>query len=105
MTQTQLKKTPQQDQAAGLQLHPALSILRMAASSAEPAGMLDDETLELMFERIDTGILAHLHCCCVRFAAMVRVKPQSKGHDKCTEHIFATQQDTESASAARSTRR
>ncbi|HEY9146589.1 MAG TPA: tRNA nucleotidyltransferase, partial [Thiobacillus sp.] len=41
-----------------LQTHPALSLLRLAALSAGPDGMLDDETLELMFEQVETGTLA-----------------------------------------------
>lgn len=41
-----------------LQTHPALSLLRLAALSAGPDGMLDDDTLELMFEQVETGALA-----------------------------------------------
>ncbi len=41
-----------------LQTHPALSLLRLAALSAGPDGMLDDETLELMFEQVESGALA-----------------------------------------------
>jgi len=41
-----------------LQTQPALSLLRLAALSAGPDGMLDDETLELMFEQVETGALA-----------------------------------------------
>jgi len=40
-----------------LQTHPALSLLRLAALSAGPGGMLDDDTLELMFEQVETGAL------------------------------------------------
>lgn len=40
-----------------LQAHPALSLLRLAALSAGPDGMLDDDTLELMFEQVETGAL------------------------------------------------
>src|SRR5512143_1493523 len=40
-----------------LQTQPALSLLRLAALSAGPDGMLDDETLELMFEQVETGAL------------------------------------------------
>ena len=41
-----------------LQTHPALNLLRLAALSAGPDGMLDDDTLELMFEQVETGALA-----------------------------------------------
>jgi len=40
-----------------LQTHPALSLMRLAALSAGPDGMLDDETLELMFEQVEGGAL------------------------------------------------
>jgi len=40
-----------------LQTHPALSVLRLAALSAGPDGALDDETLNLMFEQVETGAL------------------------------------------------
>jgi tRNA nucleotidyltransferase/poly(A) polymerase len=40
------------------QTHPALGILRLAALSAEEGGLLDDESLELMFEQVETGALA-----------------------------------------------
>lgn len=40
-----------------LQAHPALGLLRLAALSAGPDGMLDDDTLELMFEQVETGAL------------------------------------------------
>jgi len=40
-----------------LQAHPALSLLRLAALSAGPDDMLDDDTLELMFEQVETGAL------------------------------------------------
>lgn len=40
-----------------LQAHPALSLLRLAALSAGPDGMLDDDTLELMFEQVESGTL------------------------------------------------
>jgi len=40
-----------------LQTHPALSILRLAALSAGTDGTLDDETLDLMFEQVETGAL------------------------------------------------
>jgi tRNA nucleotidyltransferase (CCA-adding enzyme) len=43
-----------------LQSHPALSLLRLAALSAGPDGMLDDDTLELMFEQVNAGALAGL---------------------------------------------
>ena len=43
-----------------LQTHPALGLLRLAALSAGPDGMLDDETLELMFEQVETGALADM---------------------------------------------
>jgi tRNA nucleotidyltransferase (CCA-adding enzyme) len=55
---------PDQNQLAEpsftLQLDPGLAILRMAALSAEPEGALDDETLELMFERVEAGLLMNL---------------------------------------------
>lgn len=41
-----------------LQAHPALCLLRLAALSAGPDGMLDDDTLELMFEQVNAGALA-----------------------------------------------
>jgi tRNA nucleotidyltransferase (CCA-adding enzyme) len=41
-----------------LQTHPGLGILRLAALSAGPDGELDDETLDLMFEQVETGALA-----------------------------------------------
>ena len=44
-----------------LQTHPALSILRLAALSAGPEGALDDETLDLMFEQVETGALADMN--------------------------------------------
>ena len=40
-----------------LQTHPALSILRLAALSAGPDGALDDESLDLMFDQVQTGAL------------------------------------------------
>ena len=40
-----------------MQAHPALSLLRLAALSAGPDSMLDDDTLELMFEQVETGAL------------------------------------------------
>lgn len=40
-----------------LQTHPALSLLRLAALSAGPDSMLDDDTLELMFEQVESGAL------------------------------------------------
>lgn len=40
------------------QTHPALSILRLAALSADLDGMPDDETLDIMFEQVETGALA-----------------------------------------------
>ena len=43
-----------------LQAHPALGLLRLAALSAGPDGMLDDDTLELMFEQVNAGALAGL---------------------------------------------
>lgn len=39
------------------QTHPALSILRLAALSASPDWAPDDETLDLMFEQVETGAL------------------------------------------------
>lgn len=46
--------------AAAPQTHPALVILRMSALAAGPDGALDDETLDLMFEQVETGALASL---------------------------------------------
>lgn len=43
-----------------LQTHPVLSILRLAALSAGPDGALDDETLELMFKQVESGVLADM---------------------------------------------
>lgn len=40
------------------QIHPALGILRLAALSASPDWAPDDETLDLMFEQVETGALA-----------------------------------------------
>jgi tRNA nucleotidyltransferase (CCA-adding enzyme) len=40
------------------QTHPALGILRLAALSASPDWAPDDETLDLMFEQVETGALA-----------------------------------------------
>ncbi|MHB1062768.1 MAG: tRNA nucleotidyltransferase [Thiobacillus sp.] len=37
-----------------------MSLLRLAALSAGPDGMLDDDTLELMFEQVNAGALAGL---------------------------------------------
>ena len=39
---------------------PALGVLRLAALSAGPNGSLDDETLDLMFEQVETGAVAAL---------------------------------------------
>ena len=39
------------------QPHPALGILRLAALSASPDWAPDDETLDLMFEQVETGAL------------------------------------------------
>jgi len=39
------------------QAHPALGILRLAALSASPDWAPDDETLDLMFEQVETGAL------------------------------------------------
>ena len=44
-----------------LQTQPALSLMRLAALAAGPGGMLDDETLELMFEQVETGALAGMN--------------------------------------------
>jgi tRNA nucleotidyltransferase (CCA-adding enzyme) len=41
-----------------MQTHPALGILRLAALSASPDWVPDDETLDLMFEQVETGALA-----------------------------------------------
>jgi tRNA nucleotidyltransferase (CCA-adding enzyme) len=43
-----------------LQTHPGLGILRMAALSAGPDDALDDETLDIMFEQVETGALGGL---------------------------------------------
>jgi len=43
-----------------VQTDPALAVLRLAALSAGPNGRLDDETLDLMFDRLETGALAHI---------------------------------------------
>ena len=43
------------------QTDPALSILRLAALSAGPDGALDDETLDLMFEQVESGALADMN--------------------------------------------
>lgn len=40
------------------QTHPALCLLRLAALSADEGGLLDDESLELMFEQVETGALS-----------------------------------------------
>lgn len=40
-----------------LQTHPALSILRLAALSAGPDGALDDESLDMMFDQVQTGAM------------------------------------------------
>ena len=50
------ERTPRTE--ALTQIHPALSILRLAALSASPDWVPDDETLDLMFEQVDTGALA-----------------------------------------------
>jgi len=42
------------------QTHAGLGLLRLAALSAAPGGLLDDDTLELMFEQVETGALAGL---------------------------------------------
>ncbi|QSA96982.1 tRNA nucleotidyltransferase [Methylococcus sp. EFPC2] len=41
-----------------VQTDPALGILRLAALSAGPDGKLDDETLDLIFERVEAGVFA-----------------------------------------------
>ncbi len=51
-------KTQSPSLSTSLQIQPALSILRLAALSAEPDGALDDETLELMFAQVEAGALA-----------------------------------------------
>ena len=43
-----------------LQTDPGLAVLRLAALSAGPNGQLDEETLNLMFERVESGALAEL---------------------------------------------
>jgi tRNA nucleotidyltransferase (CCA-adding enzyme) len=39
------------------QIHPGLSVLRLAALLAEEGGAIDDETLDLMFEQTETAAL------------------------------------------------
>jgi tRNA nucleotidyltransferase (CCA-adding enzyme) len=58
MTHTPMSSEPTPRPVDLLQTHPALSILRLAALSAGPDGMLDDDTLSLMFEQVETGALA-----------------------------------------------
>jgi tRNA nucleotidyltransferase (CCA-adding enzyme) len=41
-----------------IQTDPGLAVLRMAALSAEPGGALDDETLDILFERVEAGVLS-----------------------------------------------
>jgi tRNA nucleotidyltransferase (CCA-adding enzyme) len=43
-----------------VQTHPALGLLRLAALSAGHGGLLDDESLDLMFEQVERGALAGL---------------------------------------------
>lgn len=43
-----------------VQADPALGILRLAALSACPGGALDDDTLDLMFEQVEAGVLASM---------------------------------------------
>lgn len=43
-----------------VQVDPALSVLRLAAQYADPDGALDDDTLDLMYERVSDGVLANL---------------------------------------------
>lgn len=40
-----------------VQTDPALGILRLAALSAGPGGQLDDDTLDLMYEQVEAGVL------------------------------------------------
>jgi tRNA nucleotidyltransferase (CCA-adding enzyme) len=40
-----------------VQTDPALGILRLAALSAGPGGRLDDDTLDLMYEQVEAGVL------------------------------------------------
>jgi tRNA nucleotidyltransferase (CCA-adding enzyme) len=51
-------KAPLPEHALLPQTHPALGLLRLAALSAEEGGLLDDESLDLMFEQVETGALA-----------------------------------------------
>ena len=51
-------KAPLQEHALLPQTHPALGLLRLAALSADEGGLLDDESLELMFEQVETGALS-----------------------------------------------
>jgi tRNA nucleotidyltransferase (CCA-adding enzyme) len=53
-------KQPLQSQPTLPQTHPGLGILRMTALSAGPNDSLDDETLDLMFEQVETGVLDDL---------------------------------------------
>lgn len=43
-----------------VQIDPALSVLRLAAQYASLEGVLDDETLDLMYERVEAGVLSSL---------------------------------------------
>ena len=47
--------------ALGLvQTDPALSVLRLAVQYASPDALLDDETLDIMYERVEDGVLSGL---------------------------------------------
>ena len=47
--------------ALGLvQTDPALSVLRLAVQYASPDALLDDETLDIMYERVEDGVLSAL---------------------------------------------
>ncbi len=43
-----------------VQTDPALSVLRLAVQYASPDALLDDETLDIMYERVEDGVLSAL---------------------------------------------
>jgi tRNA nucleotidyltransferase (CCA-adding enzyme) len=55
-----MSTTPPSSSLPGLQTRPGLSVLRLAALAAGPAGELDEETLGLMGEQVAEGVLAGL---------------------------------------------
>ncbi len=52
-----IRAAPDSPFADLIQIDPGLAVLRMAALSAEPGGALDDETLDLLFEQVEDGVL------------------------------------------------